>query len=224
MGWILPSVFCILVAMEASLLSISILLLVLLLSMSVHEMMHALSAYWLGDDTAKHQGRITLNPIPHIDPVFTLALPLMLLIAGSPFLFAAAKPVQVNFNRLRYSEWGGALVGMIGPITNLVIASIAAMLFNAFSPGVGTTIYQVFLITIVLNVGLAVFNSIPWPPLDGSRLLYALAPPLREFMENVERAGLMGLAIFIFLFYQFGGPIQDLMLNLIHALAPTLVF
>jgi Zn-dependent protease len=85
-------------------------------------------------------------------------------------------------------------------------------------------LYNVFKITIALNVGLFVFNSIPWPPLDGSRLLYAFAPrPLQEVMESIERTGLMSLVIFIFLFYQFGGPIQDLMLRLIHLLASSLV-
>jgi Zn-dependent protease len=79
-------------------------------------------------------------------------------------------------------------------------------------------------VAIVLNVGLFIFNSIPWPPLDGSRLLYAFAPrPLQELMQGIEAAGLMSLVIFIFLFYQFGGPIQDLMLKLIHFLAPGLV-
>ncbi len=209
--------------MNASLQNILILLLVLLFSMSIHEMMHALTSNWLGDDTAKMQGRVTLNPIAHIDPLLTVAIPLLLLLSHSPFLFGAAKPVQVNFNRLRYGEWGGALVGMIGPITNLAIASIAALLFKSLNPVFGTTLYEVFVLTISLNVGLFVFNSIPWPPLDGSRLLYALAPPLREMMGNIERSGLMSLAIFIFLFYQFGAPIQNLMLQLIHALAPTLI-
>ena len=209
--------------MDGSLQNILILLLVLLFSMSIHEMMHALTSDWLGDDTAKMQGRETLNPIPHIDPFFTVALPLLLLISGSPILFGAAKPVQVNFNRLRHGEWGGAIVGMIGPITNLAIASLAGLFFGVFSPELGSTLYNFFLLTIVLNVGLFVFNSIPWPPLDGSRLLYALAPPLRPFMEGIERTGLMSLVIFIFLFYQFGQPVCDLMLNLVHALAPTLV-
>jgi Zn-dependent protease len=93
--------------MDVSLQSIAILLVVLLLSMSIHEMMHAFAANWLGDDTARLQGRLTLNPIPHIDPLFTVALPLFLLITHSPYLFGAAKPVQVNFNRLRYGEFFG---------------------------------------------------------------------------------------------------------------------
>lgn len=201
-----------------------ILLPVLLLSMSIHEMMHAFASNWLGDDTARLQGRLTLNPLPHIDPLLTVAIPLLLILSGSPFLFGAAKPVQVNFNRLRYGEFGGAIVGMIGPVTNFLIACVAAILFKTVNPAFGSTVYTVFAITIALNVGLFVFNSIPWPPLDGSRLLYAFAPrPLQEVMESIEHMGLTSLVIFIFLFYQFGAPIQDLMIKLIHLLAPGLV-
>jgi Zn-dependent protease len=209
---------------DASIQSIVILLGVLLFSMSIHEMMHAFAADYLGDDTARLQGRLTLNPIPHIDPFFTVALPLLLLISGSQILFGAAKPVQVNFSRLRHGEFGGAIVGAVGPLTNLIIACVAAILFKSINPTIGTVLYEIFQITIMLNVGLFVFNSIPWPPLDGSRVLYAFAPrPLQEVMENIERSGLVSLAIFIFLFYQFGGPVQHLMTNLVHLLAPTLV-
>jgi Zn-dependent protease len=210
--------------MDASLQEVAILLVVLLFSMSVHEMMHAFASNWLGDDTARLQGRLTINPIPHIDPFFTVALPLLLLLSHSPVLFGAAKPVQVNFSRLRYGEFGGAIVGVIGPATNFIIACIAAILFNSLHPSAGTTVYNILRLTISLNVGLFVFNMIPWPPLDGSRLLYAFAPRgLQEIMENIERSGLMSLVIFIFLFYQFGGPIQHLILKLVDLLAPGLV-
>jgi Zn-dependent protease len=209
--------------MSDTLQRVIILLPVLLLSMSVHEMMHAFASNWLGDDTARRQGRLTLNPIAHIDPLLTVAIPLLLILSGSPFLFGAAKPVQVNFSRLRYGEFGGAIVGMIGPVTNFVIACAAAILFKSVSPEFGSTLYTIFAVTIFLNVGLFVFNSIPWPPLDGSRLLYAFAPrPLQEVMESIEQMGLTSLVIFIFLFYQFGAPIQDLMLKLINLLAPGL--
>jgi Zn-dependent protease len=205
--------------------SVLILLPVLILSMSLHEMMHAFAADYLGDDTARHQGRLTLNPLPHIDPIFTVALPLFLLITGSPYLFGAAKPVQVNFNRLRYGEFGGAIVGMIGPLTNLVIAAVAALLFNHWGSGLSDTAYEVFRITILLNIGLFLFNSIPWPPLDGSRLLYAFAPrPLQEFMQSIERMGLFSILILFFLLYPLiQGPLSNLIQNLIHLLAPTLV-
>jgi Zn-dependent protease len=210
--------------MNADIEGIVILLVVLLFSMSLHEMMHAFAADWLGDDTARLQGRLSLNPIPHIDPFLTILLPIITYLSPAHIIFGAAKPVQVNFNRLRHGEFGGAIVGAVGPLTNLVIACVAAILFKSINPTIGTVFYQVFQLTIMLNVGLFVFNSIPWPPLDGSRVLYAFAPrPLQEVMENIERSGLVSLAIFIFLFYQFGGPVQHLMTNLVHLLAPTLV-
>lgn len=211
--------------MNVSLQSIIILLGVLLFSMSIHEMMHAFAADYLGDDTARLQGRLTLNPLPHIDPIFTVALPLVLLLSGSPYLFGAAKPVQVNFNRLKYDEFGGAIVGIIGPLTNLVIAALAALLFNSVHPAIGSTVYEIFRIAIVLNIGLFLFNSIPWPPLDGSRLLYAFAPrPLQEVMTSIERMGAISILILFFLVYPLvQGPLSHLFIGLVHALAPGLI-
>lgn len=205
--------------------SVAILLVVLVVSMSLHEMMHAFASNWLGDDTARLQGRLTLNPLPHIDPIFTVALPLFLLLTGSPYLFGAAKPVQVNFNRLRYGEFGGAIVGMIGPVTNLIVAAIAALLFNHTAPAAGSTTYDIYRITIVLNVGLFLFNSIPWPPLDGSRLLYAFAPrPLQEVMEGIERMGPISLLIIFFIIYPLvQGPLAHAFVSVVHFLAPSLV-
>lgn len=184
--------------MDDTLLKIIIVLPIVLFSMSIHEMMHAFTSHWLGDDTAYLQGRVTLNPIKHIDPFFTLALPLLLTLVGAA-PFGAAKPVQVNFHRLRYGEYGGAIVGMIGPLTNLAIASVAALIFRAYPPTTDLAL-TIFSTIILVNVGFFVFNTIPWPPLDGSRLLYAFAPrPLQEFMESIERMGMNGLLIFMLL-------------------------
>lgn len=210
--------------MSVDLTSIAILLVVLLFSMSIHEMLHAYTSKWLGDDTAYHMGRVTLNPIAHIDPFLTVALPLLLLISGSPILFGAAKPVQVNFSRLRYGEYGGAIVGVVGPVSNLVLALIASLFYNLLDPSPGTTLNTILGYTVALNVGLAIFNSIPWPPLDGSRLLYAFAPrAVQEFMGSIERMGIIGLVLFIFLFYQLGGPIFNLIQSFTEFLAPGLV-
>ncbi len=195
---------------------------VLFISMSLHEMMHAYAADKLGDPTARLMGRISINPIRHIDPVLTILLPLLLILSGAPIVFGAAKPVQVNFNRLRYQEFGGAIVGMIGPLTNLLIALVAALIFNIADPA-SELPYKILGFTILINVGFFVFNSIPWPPLDGSRLLYAFAPkPLQNFMEAVERMGLAGLVVFILLFYSLIGPISRLFISLVNVLAPGL--
>lgn len=200
------------------------LIVILLLSMTIHEMMHAFTADYLGDDTARLQGRISLNPLVHIDPFFTIALPLLLFLSHSPYLFGAAKPVQVNFHRLRYGEFGGAIVGVIGPLTNLVLACVAALIFNASHPALGSNTYEILKIAILLNIGLFLFNSIPWPPLDGSRLLYAFAPrPLQELMENIERMGLLSIIILILIVYPLVvGPLSNLFRGLVHLLAPGL--
>lgn len=191
---------------------------VILVSMSLHEMMHALAAYWLGDDTAKHEGRISLNPAKHIDPVLTLALPLMLALIGAP-IFGAAKPVQVNFLRLKWDEFGGAIVGAIGPLTNLVLAILSAIVLRTLNPESGLLI-DILVASVAVNVGFFVFNMIPWPPLDGSRVLYAFAPrPLQEFMESIERAGFTGLIVFMFFFfYVLADGVQNIVRDLTRGL------
>lgn len=168
---------------------------VILISMTLHEAVHAFVGYFLGDDTAKAQGRLTLNPLKHIDPVMTIALPVFLAIIGSP-IFGGAKPVPFNPNRVRYGEWGVALVALAGPLTNLFIA------FLAFGFGVLTGIIsaegvevslagRIIFTAVGVNLGFFVFNMLPIPPLDGSRALYALAPEgARRVMEQIERYGI----------------------------------
>ena len=208
--------------MSDTTLALIIALPVLFASMTLHELMHALAADWLGDPTAKLMGRISINPIRHIDPVLTILLPLLLVLGGSPVVFGAAKPVQVNFSSLKYDEFGGAIVGMIGPLTNLAIAIVAAFIFNLADP-TGEIVYKILGFTIMINIGFFVFNSIPWPPLDGSRLLYAFAPrPLQEIMQKIEHFGVAGLIIFILLFYSLIDPLSNVMVDLIHLLAPGL--
>lgn len=192
--------------------------------MSLHEMMHAVAADWLGDPTARLMGRISLNPLRHIDPFFTILMPLLMILSHAPFVFGAAKPVQVNFNRLKYSEFGGAIVGMIGPLTNLVLAALAALILRVDNVTFGSLGYKILGFTVLINIGFFIFNSIPWPPLDGSRLLYAFAPrPLQEFMESIERMGIIGLVVFIFLFLSFSSGLGNIIQGLTNALAPGLL-
>ncbi|HZP55208.1 MAG TPA: site-2 protease family protein [Candidatus Saccharimonadales bacterium] len=196
---------------------------VLFISMTLHEVMHAIAADRLGDPTARLMGRISLNPMKHIDPFFTILMPLLLVLSHLP-PFGAAKPVQVNFNRLKYDEFGGAIVGMIGPITNLVIAALAALILRTDNVAFGSLGYKILGYTVVINTGFFIFNSIPWPPLDGSRLLYAFAPrPLQEFMQSIERMGLFGLVIFVFLFFSFNNGLGNLIQSLVNALVPGLL-
>lgn len=208
--------------MNDTVLALSIALPVLFISMSLHELMHAYAADKLGDPTARLMGRVSINPIRHIDPIFTIAFPLFLILIGAPFVFGAAKPVQVNFSRLRYEEFGGAIVGIIGPLTNLLIAIVAALIFNLTDP-ISELPYKILGFTILINVGFFIFNMIPWPPLDGSRLLYAFAPkPIQQIMESIERLGIAGLFFFILLFYSLIGPLSRIMLGLVNLLAPGL--
>lgn len=197
---------------------------VLLISMSIHEMMHALAADHLGDDTARLMGRISLNPLVHIDPFLTIIVPLLLLLSGAP-PFGAAKPVQVNFSRLKYDEFGAAIVGAVGPLTNLVIALLAALLFNHLNLPIGSLAYKVIGMTVLINVGFFLFNIIPWPPLDGSRVLYAFAPePLQDVMRSIERTGLTSLIIFLFLFYTvLSVPFSNAIIGLMNHLAPGFI-
>lgn len=169
----------------------------ILLSMTLHEAMHAFMGYFLGDDTAKAQGRLTLNPIKHIDPFMTILLPLTLAIMGAP-IFGGAKPVPFNPGRLRYGEWGAALVALAGPLTNFLIAFLAfgvAVLTGIITEGgvvQAGLIGQLLQTIIFVNLGFFIFNMIPIPPLDGSRVLYALAPEsARRAMEAVERQGIV---------------------------------
>ncbi len=170
-------------------------LVVLLASVSVHEMMHAYVAYRLGDDLAHSHGRISFNPLVHIDPILTIALPAILLLLGqAPIL--AAKPVPINTSRIDGEEYGLALVGVSGPLTNLVLAFIFGFIFNTFAlSGLGLDIVELF---ITINVSLFVFNMLPLPPLDGSRLLYAVAPEgLRNVMRQIESFGILGLILIL---------------------------
>lgn len=171
---------------DFSLVGIIVLLVALLVSMSVHEFMHAFVGYKLGDTTAQEEGRLSLNPLRHIDPLMTVVLPLVTLIVFHvPIL--AAKPVPFNPSRVKYDEYGAALLAIAGPLSNLVLAVAAAFMAHALS---GSFLGQVLDVFIVLNVALFVFNMIPIPPLDGSRVLYAFAPePVRRVMETIEPFG-----------------------------------
>jgi len=177
---------------------------VVLVSMTLHEAMHGFVAYWLGDDTAKDHGRLTLNPVKHIDPFLTIMLPVLLAIVGGP-IFGGAKPVPFNPSRVKFEEWGAALVALAGPMTNFVIAfivfGIATITGYGFATQGSTDLLQlVFTYGVIVNLGFFVFNIIPIPPLDGSRVLYAFAPDfVRRGMEIIEQYGIMLVFLFVLL-------------------------
>lgn len=172
---------------------------VILLSMTLHEAMHAFMGYWLGDDTAKLQGRLTLNPIKHIDPFLTILLPVMLAILQGP-IFGGAKPVPFNPDRVRYEEWGAALVAVAGPLTNLFIAFIMFGVYVLVGFPQEGFVALLLSTAVTVNLGFFIFNMIPIPPLDGSRVLYALAPEfVRRGMEAIEQFGIVFVFIIVFL-------------------------
>jgi Zn-dependent protease len=180
-----------------------IVLISILVSMTLHEAMHAFVSYWLGDDTAKHHGRLTFNPLAHIDPLTTVILPLLLVMAGAP-PFGAAKPVPFNPYRLRYGEYGAALVGIAGPLTNLLLALFASGILRIFADSLPNFAIIALGLFIIVNLSFFIFNMIPFPPLDGSRLLYAIAPDgLRRFMEQIESLGFVAIMLFFVIFYSF---------------------
>jgi Zn-dependent protease len=171
--------------------------------MTLHEAMHAFTSNWLGDDTAKLQGRLTLNPLSHIDPITTVLLPLFLAAIGAP-PFGAAKPVPFNPYRVKWGEYGAALVGAAGPITNLLLAGLAGMVIRLSGGSLGESVENVLLIFTIVNISFFVFNMIPFPPLDGSRILYAFAPDsVRNIMERIEAMGFMAIIFFMLIFYTF---------------------
>lgn len=180
---------------------ISIVLIVILISMTLHEAMHGYAAYWLGDDTAKQGGRLTLNPIAHIDPFLTIILPILLSISGAP-VFGGAKPVPFNPTRVRFGELGAAIVGLAGPLTNLVIAFVLFVAYALMgSPDIAHPLGMFLRTGILVNLGFFIFNMLPIPPLDGSRVLYAIAPDwARTGMEWIERYGILLVFAVVMLF------------------------
>ena len=173
---------------------------IILFSMTLHEAMHGFMAYYLGDDTAKLQGRLTLNPIKHIDPFLTILLPVILALTPGAPIFGGAKPVPFNPSRVRYGEWGAALVAVVGPLTNFVLAFIIFGVFALTGADGATALGSVLLTAVYVNLGFFVFNMLPIPPLDGSRVLYAIAPDfVRTGMQAIERMGLIVIFAIILL-------------------------
>jgi Zn-dependent protease len=174
----------------------------ILIAITFHEAAHAYAAWRLGDDTALRAGRVTFNPLKHVDAFGTIVVPALLLVAGSPFLFGWAKPVPVAFNRLTRPRRDMALVAVAGPLTNVMLAFASAMLLHLVwlapeptSRWLAQTLYQ----SLVLNLVLAIFNLLPIPPLDGSRILLSVMPGvLARPYAKLERFGLLILLGLVF--------------------------
>lgn len=192
---------------------IILVLLIVVGSVILHELAHGVVAYWLGDHTAKEAGRLTLNPIKHIDPYMSILVPVVLYILNAP-VFGGAKPVPVNYRNLKWREWGMALVALAGPFTNFLLAFLAFLIghFTGFLYGTGGEVVNfIFTELVLINLGFMLFNLIPIPPLDGSRVLYAVAPDsFRDVLNQIERYGIIVVYALIFVFGEF---FSSLMIN-----------
>ena len=183
-------------------------LIIILVSVILHELAHGVTAYFLGDTTAKDDGRLTLNPLKHLDLYTSVILPMILYFMNAP-VFGAAKPVPVNSERLKGKEWGMALVALAGPLTNFLIALVSFLIWFYTNE----TIDLLFDI-MAINLGFMAFNLLPIPPLDGSRILYAIAPDgVRKIMQDLERYGIF---IVMALILVLGGPMGNITSNIIN--------
>jgi Zn-dependent protease len=177
-------------------------------SLVVHEFTHGYVGHLLGDSTAQEEGRLTLNPLKHIDPLMTVILPLVTIVVfGLPIL--AAKPVPFNPYRVKYGDYGAALIAVAGPFSNLALAIVGSILANHIFLS-SDFLHYFFSVFTVINVSLFVFNLVPIPPLDGSRVLYAFAPePIQDIMRTIEPYG-MFIVFALVLTAGFGGSLGNL--------------
>jgi len=182
-----------------TLLTVAIMAPPILISIILHEIAHGLVAKQLGDDTASRAGRLTLNPIPHIDPFGSIILPLILVLSGSKFIFGWAKPVPVRFGNLRQPKRDMVAVALAGPGTNLILAVISTYLAFEFARLDMQVLKQMALVGLQINVVLAVFNMVPILPLDGGRVLFGLLPmPAAQQFARLERYGMLILVALLF--------------------------
>ena len=190
-----------------------IVLVVIVGSVILHELSHGIVAYWLGDDTAKVAGRLSFNPIKHIDPFMSILVPVVLYLLKAP-VFGGAKPVPINTHNLKWGEWGMALVAVAGPLTNFLLAFLSFIIghFTGWLYGVGgETVSFIFTELVWINLGFMIFNLIPIPPLDGSRILYAISPDgFRSILAQMEQYGFVIVYMLIFL---FGDMFSQIMIN-----------
>lgn len=196
-------------------------LIVLILSIIAHEVAHGYAANSLGDPTARLAGRLTLNPIPHIDLMGSIVIPALLIFGGSPILFGWAKPVPYNPYNLRNQRWGEALVAVAGSATNILLAIIFGLILRFGSTvGLDATMLSLAAIVAFVNLFLGLFNLIPFPPLDGftalrSALPWSISDSMLRFEHHIRGSGALALILFLLAFsYILAGPFFNLVLLL----------
>ena len=185
-------------------------ILILLMSVVIHEVAHGFAAEKLGDPTARIAGRLTLNPIKHLDPIGSVLIPLLLVISNTGFIFGWAKPVPYNPNNLRDKKWGTVFVASAGVLANLTLAVIFSVVIRVLSiSGIFSSSFVAVLGAVVLvNLVLFIFILIPIPPLDGSKILFALLPAKYRNIEMfMERYALPILILFIVFLWKYVSPL-----------------
>lgn len=189
---------------------------VLIVSVVVHEFAHGYTAYLLGDNTARHSGRLTLNPLKHLDMFGSVILPLLLIISNSGFLIGWAKPVPYNPDNLRKGKYGKMLVAISGILTNIFIAVIFGLIIRfggslglpPFASAPDLPFYKISIMIVTMNLVLALFNLIPIPPLDGSKVLFSFLPARYRHIENIlEKWGFVILLFFLFFIWSNFTPL-----------------
>ncbi len=175
---------------------------ILIMSVVIHEVSHGFMAYALGDPTAKLSGRLTLNPIPHIDPVGSIIVPLVLSLIPGGLMFGWAKPVPFNPYNLKAGQWGPALVAVAGPVSNILIAIFFGLIirFSDILSLQNEAILSLSAMIVLLNIVLAIFNLIPVPPLDGSKILFTLIPYKWRYIIDVLEKNQLLLILVVILF------------------------
>lgn len=187
-------------------------LVALIASIVLHEMAHGYAANWLGDPTARLAGRLSGNPLVHIDPLGSVIIPALLFFGSAGFVFGWAKPVPYNPYNLKNQKWGEAIVAAAGPATNVALALIFAIIIRLGDVlSLSASFLELAYYVVFINILLAIFNLIPFPPLDGSKILrsvlpYNLAIKYQNFSMTMERYGLFATFAFIFLFIMIAWP------------------
>ncbi|MBI2024091.1 site-2 protease family protein [Candidatus Giovannonibacteria bacterium] len=192
---------------------------ILIMSVVIHEVSHGAVAYAMGDPTAKYAGRLTLNPINHLDPFGSILLPLMTfiiptLLGGQGFIIGWAKPVPYNPYNLSNQRWGPALVGAAGPAANIIVALLFSIVIRFFALGISQALVGILASIIFVNILLAIFNLVPIPPLDGSKVLFALLPNPYRLQAMMEEYGLFLIIIFIFFVWPVIIPVVEFIFRL----------
>jgi len=189
---------------------------VLLFSVMIHEICHGLMALKLGDETAKNAGRLTLNPLKHLDPIGSFIVPLLLAVSGSGIIVGWAKPVPYNPTMLyKDYKYGPLKVALAGPASNIAIAAVFAIIIRLGGGLLGDVILPLLSFVVFLNILLAVFNLVPIPPLDGSKILITFLP--REMAMRMERFGAWGMALVFLLLYFFFSVISAITFLIFNA-------